>query len=57
MQRRDQFFLKDTSYPNFATPFCNDAVGLVFGYFQASQLFGLISLGQKNTVAGDLPHR
>ena len=56
LQKRDQFFLKDTSYPTFATPFCNDAVCPVFGYFPASQLFELISL-LRNTVAGDLPCR
>ena len=44
--------MKDTSYTTFATPFGNDAVCPVFGYFQASQLFGLMSLLQ-NTVAGD----
>ena len=56
LQKRDQFFLKYTSYPIFATPFCNDAMCPVFGYFQANQLFGLISLLQ-NTAAGDLPCR
>ena len=46
-------FLERHSYPTFATLFCNDAVCPVFSYFQASQLFRLISLLQ-NTVVEDL---